>query len=380
MSLLHGLRVLDLSRVLAGPLAGQILGDMGAEVLKVESPQGDATRAWGPPYQNGMSAYFQCCNRNKSSLVMDLKQADQQARLKQLMAAADVMIHNFLPKTAQNLGLDKPTLEQRFPRIVAMAITGYRQGTSRENEAGYDAMLQAEAGVMSLTGPAAGDPFKVGLAWVDVLTGTLAANGILAGLYRRAQTERGVVLDISLFQTALYSLINVGSGFHVTGEVPRRYGNAHANIVPYQLFRLADRPLVIAVGSDRQFFDLCLILGQSVDHPTNHDRVLDREKLVPALSRLLAQWQSTELLPRLKAANIPATPVLTVAESFAEARRFDPDAVVAVAHPEVGEITTTQFPVFGFEKNPHRAPPLSGEGGRAMAEKWLAGGGVDRKP
>jgi len=373
MSLLQGLRVLDLSRVLAGPLAGQILGDMGAEVLKLESPAGDVTRDWGPPYQEGMSAYFQCCNRNKRSLVLDFSLAPEKARLDELLAVADVMIHNFLPASAARWGLDKASLAARCPRLVGMAITGYRAGTSREQNAGYDVMLQAEAGVMSLTGPTAGEPCKVGLAWVDALTGTLAANGLLAGLYRRAQTGRGIMLDISLFQTALYSLINVGTAFHQTGEPPRRHGNAHPNLVPYQLFQLADRPLVIAAGSDRQFAELCRILGRPAEPARNRDRVRQRQTLVPELASLLAGRRSDELLPLLRAANIPATPVLSVAESFAEARRFDPGAVVAVGHPRVGDIVTTEFPIHGFVRETHQPPPLPGEGGDALAEKWLAG-------
>ena len=370
--MLQGLRVIDASRILAGPLAGQTLADMGAEVLKLEPPAGDPTRGWGPPFQGEMATYFQCCNRNKSAITLDLKNPAEREKLSQLMDRADIFLHNFLPAAQEKYALTRATVSTAHPRLISMGISGFREGTDRENEAGYDLMLQAETGVMSLNGAPEGAPYKVGVAWIDVLTGMMAANGILAALYRRGRTGTGAFLSVSLYQTTLFSLVNVGSAFHLNGVEPRRYGNAHPNIVPYQMFQLTDRPVVIAVGNDRQYADLCRILDQPLDYPTNRERVTHREELIARLENVLGRRSSQDLLPLLKAAHIPATPVFTVGESFAQVRGWDPDAVLAVRHEKLGRVNMTGFPVTGFSTSGHRAPPLPDEGGAQLAEKWMA--------
>ncbi len=370
--MLEGLRVIDASRILAGPMAGQILADMGAEVLKLEPPGGDPTRGWGPPFQGEMATYFQCCNRNKSSLTLDLKNKSERATLGQLMDRADIFLHNFLPVAQEKFALTRESVSSAHPRLISMGISGFREGTIRENEAGYDLMLQAETGVMSLNGPPEGDPYKVGVAWIDALTGMMAANGALAALYRRERTGKGAFLSVSLYQTTLFSLVNVGSAFHFNGEEPRRFGNAHPNIVPYQMFHLADRALVIAVGNDRQYADLCRLLDLPLDYPSNRERVNHREELIARLEKVLAQRSSDALLEQLKAAKIPATPVFTVAESFGQVRGWDPDAVLAVRHEKLGPVDMTRFPVTGFSPPVYRAPPFPDEGGAQLAEAWLS--------
>ncbi|MDJ0835863.1 MAG: CoA transferase [Acidobacteriota bacterium] len=371
MSLLEGLRVVDAGKILAAPLAGQILADMGAEVLKIEPPDGDPTRGWGPPFHRDTAAYYQCCNRNKDSLVLNLKQEADMTRFRRLLERADVLLHNFLPSGRKKFALTRAEVTRDFPRLVTMGVTGFRVGTSRENEAGYDAALQGEIGLMSLNGPPEDGPYKVGVAIVDVLTGMMAANGALAALFRRSRTGEGAYLNVSLYQTGMFSLINVGSAFHLTGEPPGRYGNAHPNIVPYQPFRLADRDVVIAVGNDKQYADLCRILKLPVDHETNRKRVENRKEVLDRLSKAMADLHSDTFLNLLNEARVPATPVLTVEESFSRAAAWDSDAVIALEHSILGTLKTTAFPVTGFAAPAYRPPPMQNEGGEALAARWL---------
>jgi len=373
---LSGLRVLDLSRVLAGPLAAQVLGDLGAEVLKVEPPSGDDTRAWGPHFQGGMSAYFQSCNRNKASLVLDLATAAGRQRLAELVGLADVLLHNCLPATARRLGVDGPTLASAHPRLVALGIVGY--GGTRRDEPGYDLALQAEAGWIGMTGPP-GPPdagFKVGVAVVDVLTGLIAANGIQAALIRRARTGAGAVISLSLQRTALFSLVNVATNHLVSGEPTRRWGNQHPNLVPYQLFAAADRAIVIGVGNDAQFARLCDLLGiadpelRALGHA---GRLARRADVVAAVGAAVARRAAGELVAALRAKGIPAAPLLMPHEALAAVAITDPGAVVAIAHPELGEVRLPAPPLEGDGvRSDHRPPPLPGEGGEEMAARWLA--------
>ena len=373
MMFLEGVRVLDLSRVLAGPLAAQILGDMGARVLKIEAPAGDDTRAWGPPFQKGMSAYFQSCNRNKASLVLDLKRPQDRDYLDRLIGVADVMIDNYLPQTKSRLRLGEKRLRRLNPRLITMSITGFRQG--RRNEPGYDAMIQAESGLMAITGPARGKPAKVGVAVVDVMTGMMAANGILGALYRRAGGHEGAALEISLYQTALFSLINVATGHLVSGQKSRRWGNAHANIVPYQPFHCLDGQLMIAVGNDAQFSRLCRILGieeTRFQGLTNGQRVRDRRRVINRLSAAFKQKKSAELLRDLKRYAIPSAPILSIDQAFQRVRSWDPTALIAVSHEECGPMELVASPLQGDGMRAgHRAPPQPGENGQALAEQWL---------
>ncbi len=374
MLFLENVRVLDLSRVLAGPIATQTLADMGAEVLKIEPPQGDDTRQWGPPFQGEMAAYFMSCNRNKASLVLDLKQQADQRRLEDLIRVADIVIDNYPPPVRQRLGLDPARLHLLNPAIVAVNITGYRG--SRSDEPGYDIMIQAESGLMGITGPEEGPGYKVGVAVVDVLTGLMAANGMLAGLYRAARTGQGADLSISLFQTALLSLVNVATNHLVSGRRSRRWGNAHANIVPYQHFQLADRAIIIGCGNDAQFRRLCALLA--IDDPElmasdNAWRIEHRERVVPLLAELLATRQSDEVLAALKAERIPCAPILNPAEALSQVRRWDGEALLALRHDQLGELELIANPLRGEGmRQSHTSPPLLDEGGAALAERWLA--------
>lgn len=370
---LQGVRVLDLSRVLAGPLAAQILGDLGAEVLKIEAPAGDDTRAWGPPFQGDMAAYFQSCNRNKASLVLDLKQEEGQTRLRALVERADVVIDNFTPRVRRRFALEPERLHERKPDLITLGISGYRG--ARAEEAGYDIMIQAESGLMGITGPEEGPPYKLGVAVVDVLTGMMAANGVLAALFRRQRTGAGASLSISLYQTALWSLVNVATNHLVSGEPSRRWGNQHANIVPYQDFALADGTMIIGVGNDRQFKRLCDLLGitdprlRGMDNAT---RLARRDEVIPIIAEKLADRRSGELLAALKREGIPAAPILRPDEALTRVQAWDPGAILALEHETLGTVRLPDTPLTGAGiRTHHGPPPRLNEGGEALEARWL---------
>jgi crotonobetainyl-CoA:carnitine CoA-transferase CaiB-like acyl-CoA transferase len=360
--------------VLAGPLAAQVLGDLGAEVLKAEPPAGDDTRAWGPPWQGPMSAYFQSCNRNKASLLLDLRTAAGRERLARLVAAADVLLHNCLPPVARRLGIDAATLTTANPRLVALGITGY--AGARRDEPGYDLAIQAEAGWIGMTGPPEAG-YKVGVAVVDVLTGLMAANGIQAALLRRARTGEGAAMSLSLYRTALFSLMNVATNHLVSGEPTRRWGNQHPNLVPYQAFEAADRPLVLGVGNDAQFRRLCDLLGlegAGLRETTSRDRLARRGEVVEAVAAAVRRRVAGELVATLRASGIPAAPLLMPHEALAAVAGSDPEALVAIAHRELGEVRLPAPPLEGDGvRRAHLPPPLPGEGGEELASRWLEG-------
>ena len=373
MMFLENIKILDLSRILAGPLATQILGDMGADVLKIEPPQGDDTRTWGPPFQEGMSAYFQCCNRNKASLTLDLKKAEQRKTLYQLAEKADVVIANFTPGVKSRLGLDHKSLAQGRQDLITMDITGY--GGNRSDEPGYDVMIQAESGLMGITGPENGEPYKVGVAVVDVLTGMMAANGILAALFHKQRTGKGSPLKISLYQTALFSLINVASNGLVSGEPAQRWGNQHPNIVPYQPFHLADRTWVIGTGNDTHYGALCNIL--KIDNPqmvnlTNEQRLQQRQTLLAMISDKLKSWSSESLVPLLKRKRIPNAPIMKPLEALQAVSRWDKEAIVAMEHTSIGTVRGIRNPIQSESMRQHyQPPPTLNEGGQQSLARWL---------
>ena len=291
---LAGLRVLDLSRVLAGPYAAQVLGDLGADVIKVEHPRGDDTRRWGPPEHAGLAAYYLTANRNKRSRVLDFTRPDDHAALLELIAGADVMIENYKVGDLARHGLDFATLHARHPRLVYCSITGFGQTGPLAARAGYDALIQAMGGLMSVTGPDSAHPTKVGVAIADLTTGLHAVIAVLAALRERERSGLGQHCDLALFDSQVSSLANVAMNFLCTGEVPRPLGDAHPSIVPYQSFPTADRPLMIAVGNDSQFAGLCRALGEPrwADDPRfrgNPARVQHREMLVPMIADKLTQ-------------------------------------------------------------------------------------------
>lgn len=317
---LAGLVVLDLTRVLAGPYATQLLADLGAEVWKVERPgHGDETRGWGPPFVGEHSAYFLSVNRNKRSAALDLGAAEDRAAVRAAAAAADVVIENFVPGGIAKLGLDLAALRRERPALVTCSISGYGQDGPYAMLPGYDAVLQGFAGLMSVTGEESGPPLKVGVAMVDVLTGIHAAAAILAALVGRFRTGAGAALDVALFETAVASMVNVAQAALVTGRPARRHGNAHPHIVPYQTFEAADGLVVVAVGNDGQWRRLCDALGLpalAADPrlAANPGRVRHRAEVVAALAERIRGGSRDQWLERFAAARIPAGPVRDIHE------------------------------------------------------------------
>ena len=324
---LSGLKVLELARILAGPWIGQTLADLGADVVKVESPEGDDTRRWGPPFVSGAdgapldAAYFHACNRGKRSVVADLHDPADRARVLQLVDRADVLIENFRTGGLGKFGLDYPALAERNPRLVYCSVTGFGQDGPYAARAGYDAMIQGLCGLMDLTGEPDGAPQKIGVALVDIMTGLYGTIAIQAALAQRERTGRGQHIDMALLDVGTAVLANQALNYLVSGEVPRRLGNAHPNIVPYQSFAVADGHLMLAVGNDGQFRRLCEALGRpgladEERFASNAARVRARADLVPLLQSLIATWPRDVLLGRLEALGVPAGPINTVADVF----------------------------------------------------------------
>jgi len=374
-------RVVDLSRVLAGPYCTMVLADLGADVVKVERPgEGDETRSWGPPYAGGEAAYFLAVNRSKRSIAVDLKQAEGRELVLDLCAGADVVLENFRPGGAARLGLDAEAVHARNPGVVYCSITGFGRRASR-GRAGYDFVAQAESGLMAITGEVDGPPAKVGVAVVDVVTGLHAAIAILAALQRRNETGQGERIEVSLLDSAFSALVNVAQNALVTGEEPRRFGNAHPSIVPYQPFRAADGWVAVAAANDGLFVRLCDVVGRpelAADDrfATNAARVRNRAELVPALAAVFATRSADEWVEALDAAGVPAGKIRGVLEAL---RAAEP-ATVSVDHPAAGALELVA-PPFAFESAPLRPaapPPLLGEHTReVLAELGLDAERVD---
>lgn len=316
---LAGLRVVDLSRVLAGPYAAQILGDLGADIIKIEHPHGDDTRRWGPPEHDGAAAYYLAANRNKRSRILDFTRADDHAALRSLLAGADVLLENFKPGDLARHGLDFPALHPLHPRLVYCSITGFGHTGPLAPRPGYDALIQAMAGLMSVTGPDREHPTKVGVAVADLSTGLYAVIAILAALRERDRSGRGQHIDLALFDVQVAGLANLGMNFLCSGEVPRPLGDAHPTIVPYQSFATADRPLMLAVGNDVQFAALARALGEpgwpaDPRFASNPARVAHRELLVPAIADHLSQEPRAHWLARLAGTGVPHGPIQDLGE------------------------------------------------------------------
>jgi crotonobetainyl-CoA:carnitine CoA-transferase CaiB-like acyl-CoA transferase len=366
---LSGLRVLDLSRVIAGPFCSQVLGDMGADVLKVEEPGlGDDTRTWGPPFQNGESVYFFCVNRNKRSLTLNLKHPQGQAILRELAARSDVLLENFKPGTLAKLGLDWEELRAVNPRLIFCSISGFGRTGPAAARGGYDVIIQGVGGLMGITGEAGGPPVKVGVAMTDICTALYAHGAILAALYARERSGAGQRIDLSLLETQIAVLINIASSYLNAGQVGRKWGTAHASIVPYQAFRAQDGYLVIAGGNDRQWVKLCEALdlpelARSPDYATNAQRVARRDEVVRALeARLLtrprAHWE--RLLAPL---GIPCGPINQMDEVFADPQVGHLGMVWEAGHPQIGTIRMVRNPVTfsGTPADVRLPPPRLGE-------------------
>jgi formyl-CoA transferase len=314
--------VVDLSRILAGPYCTMTLGDLGADVIKVELPGvGDETRRFGPPFtEDGESAYFLSINRNKRSIALDLKRDSDRDVLHRLLASADILVENFRPGALAELGLGYDDLRDRYPRLIYCTISAFGDRGPRKDQPGYDFAIQALGGLMSITGPADGEPSKVGIAIVDVVAGLHALGAILAAVHARHGTGRGQHVHVSLFQSQLAWLINIASAYLVSGQDPRRWGNAHPQIVPYQAFQCRDGWVAIACANDAQYRALCRVLGFESDdrYATNPLRVRHRDELVPALAARFAERELAELLAALEAASVPAAPVNTVPQALAD--------------------------------------------------------------
>jgi crotonobetainyl-CoA:carnitine CoA-transferase CaiB-like acyl-CoA transferase len=366
---LEGLRVLDLTRILAGPLCTQILGDMGAEVIKVEPPgTGDDTRTWGPPFTAGESAYFLGVNRNKRSLTLNMAVKSGQEILSQLIKKADVLVENFKLGTLEKWGITDDWLEKNAPQVVRCSITGY--GSSGPDAAlpGYDFILQAESGLMSICGEAGGGPTKYGVAIVDVVTGLYACNSILAALASRTRTGRGQRVEVCLYDSGLAMLINVASSYLVTGKDSRRFGNGHPNIVPYTTYPTADGMIAVAVGNDGQFARFAETAGhgewaRDARYATNPARVANRETLDAAIAQALKGGKSANWIEKLRAAGVPCGPINSVGEALNDPHTLARDMVRSVRHPTVGEVKMVGIP-FRLNGTPaaiRRAPPLLGQ-------------------
>jgi len=368
MQALTGIKVLDLSRVLAGPYCTMVLGDLGADVIKVEPPEGDETRGWGPPFAGGESAYYLCVNRNKRDIVIDLKTDEGKKILRDLAIQSDVLVENFRPGTLTKFGLDYETLHELNPKLIYCSITGFGQTGSMKDKPGYDFMIQALGGLMSITGEPDGEPMKTGVAVVDLFAGQNAIIAILAALQARTLTGRGQHLDISLFDSQLGWLANVASNYLISGKLPKRHGNAHPNIVPYQSFQASDSWFAIAVGNDKQFEALCKVIGKlewgsDPRFVKNSGRVENREELIPLLKSIFVTRSVSEWLSLLEQAQIPCGPINNFEQVFSMPTVKEREMLVKMKHPTIGELPLVGSPL-KMSDTPveyRLPPPLMGE-------------------
>ena len=348
MSPLAGLKVIELARILAGPWAGQTLADLGAEVLKLESPEGDDTRRWGPPFieRDGerSAAYFRACNRGKTSEIVDFRTEEGQARVRELVAEADIVIENFKVGGLKKYGLDYEALRAVNPGLIYCSITGFGQDGPYAHRAGYDYIIQGMSGLMSITGEKGGQPQKTGVAITDIFTGVYATTAILAALHQRGQTGAGQWIDMSLLDCAVAVTANQAMNYLSTGRAPGLMGNAHVNLAPYQVFDCADGYIIIATGNDAQYRRLCDLLalpelGPDPRFATNADRLDHRETLTELLGAATARWAKADLLAACEAQGVPAGPINDMAEVMADPQvqargmQIEADGVPGVRSP-----------------------------------------------
>jgi succinate---hydroxymethylglutarate CoA-transferase len=366
---LSGIRVLDLTRVLAGPLCAMMLGDMGADVIKVEPPGGgDDTRSWGPPFAAGESAYFLGANRNKRSMTLNMAVPAGQKVLAGLIEKADVVIDNFKLGTLSKWGFTDAWFEAHAPRVVRCSITGYGSSGPKAALPGYDFVLQAESGLMSICGEPGGTPTKYGVAIVDVCTGMLACNGILAALNARHETGRGQKVELSLFETSLLMLINVASNVLVAGKGGGRFGNGHPSLVPYTTYHASDAMMALAIGNEPQFAKCAAVLGHPewADDPrfnSNRARVENRDLVDGCIAQALAGDTADAWITKLKAAGVPCGRINSVAEALADPHTAARAMIETVQHPTIGELSLVGMP-YKFSDTPasvRRPPPTLGE-------------------
>jgi crotonobetainyl-CoA:carnitine CoA-transferase CaiB-like acyl-CoA transferase len=371
---LAGIRVADFSRVLAGPLCTMVLGDLGADVVKVERPGiGDDTRQWGPPFVGGDAAYFLALNRNKRSIALDLAEGDGREAAFELARTADVVVENFRPGLMARFGLDWNRIRPLNPRAVYCSLIAFGDEPERARP-GYDIIVQAVSGLMSITGDAHGSPVKVGVALLDVVTGLYAANGIQAALLGRERSGRGERVVVSLFEASVAALVNQAANYLIGGVVPQPMGNAHPNIVPYQLFHASDRPFILAAGNDRLFVRTCEVVGRpelanDERFVTNAARVRNRDVIVELLGEAFAARTAARWIAALEAAGVPCAPVRTLDEVFTSPEGAS--AVETVSDPRRGTLRLVSSPIrIDGESPPVRLPPpVLGEHMDAIAQE-----------
>ena len=386
---LQGIKVLDLSRILAGPWAGQMLADLGADVIKVERPgMGDDTRYWGPPYMPAVvgfedskareAAYFQAANRGKRSLCIDMSQPKGQDIIKQLVMQADVLIENFKVGGLAKYGLDFSSLSKINSRLVYCSITGFGQTGPYKDRAGYDFMIQAMGGLMSVTGSEGGEPMKVGVAVADVMTGLYASNAIQGALIHQLRTGQGQHIDLALLDVQVAALANQAMNYIATGDNPKRLGNAHPNIVPYQAFATSDGHLILAVGNDAQFERFCQVAGEkelacNSLYASNALRVANRNELVPEVSRLLKLQSTQWWLTELNKVGVPCGPICNIDEVFDNPQIKARKMKISLDHPQLGKVESVANPI-KLSATPlqyHQAPPMLGEHTHDVLQDWL---------
>ncbi|WP_298983303.1 CaiB/BaiF CoA-transferase family protein [uncultured Roseibium sp.] len=355
---LEGIKVVELARILAGPWTGQTLADLGADVIKVESPQGDDTRGWGPPFVDGDAdessdaAYFHACNRGKRSITVDFRTEEGQDVVRRLVAEADILIENFKVGGLEKYGLDYDSLSKVNPKLIYCSITGFGQDGPYAHRAGYDFMIQGMGGIMDLTGDPEGDPQKIGVAFADIFTGLYGVVGVLAALRRRDQTGEGEWIDMALLDAQVGVLANQALNYFVSGNTPKRLGNAHPNIVPYQVFPVADGHLIIAVGNDGQFVRLCDVLGcpelpKRTEFASNAARVAARDELVPLLTAAMAGYRRDDLLKALEKEGVPAGPINSVEDVFNDEQVRHRRLKVELPAPQAatGSVSSVRTPI-----------------------------------
>lgn len=379
---LEGVSVVDLSRILAGPYCTMILGDLGADVVKVEPPGGDDCRHWGPPFIDDESAYFLAVNRNKKSLCLDLKREEGKDLLLRLIDGADVLIENFRPGAMDRLGLGYDALKKRRPSLVYCSISGYGQTGPLRDRPGYDAVMQGEGGWMGLTGVPEGMPMKVGASLADILTGMMACEGILASLYRREKTGEGERIDVSLFDSVLATLCYQAQGYLMTGEIPKRLGNRHSSLTPYETFRTKDSYVIVGAGNDSLWKRFVAIAEcPELDVPefaANADRVRRYDELHAVLEPVLASKTTDEWVALLDKAGIPVGRVRNVAEVFENPQIEHRNMRLSVEHGKLGAIPLTGNPIKLSEasEREHLPPPMLGEHTESVLKERL---GVDEQ-
>ena len=381
MKPLTGIRVLDLTRILAGPWTTQTLADLGAEVIKIERPPvggkggGDDTRGWGPPFAqrtdddpHRQAAYYLGANRGKKSVAVDLKDPKGREVVHQLALKSDVLIENFKAGDLKRYGLDYETLSAQNPGLVFCSITGFGQTGPRASQAGYDLMIQGMAGLMSITGEADGQPMKAGVALVDVLTGLNAGIAIIAALYQRQSTGKGTVIDLALYDVMAQSLANQAQNYLVSGKAPGRMGNKHPNIAPYQAFAVADGYVLLAIGNDNQFANFCLVAGLpelpgDTRFATNTSRVAHRDILIPMVEAALLTKPRDHWLAALKAVGVPCGPINDISEVFTDPQAVARGLVQEVPHLTLGTVKTVASPIRydGQSITSETAPPMLGQ-------------------